>query len=354
MTSSRLERHPWLTRLLLVVAPLVLVEILLRVVDPSPLAFVRAARRIHAYSRSSYVDLMPSTTAHYRLLASDGRSLFNFLVTTNRHGFRVRDRGIDDDLSERGPTSGTKLVHAVGDSYTMGWGVDYSSSYPALLEWLLPQEYTVLNLGVDGYGTIGATEKSMALASSFPPAHAVYLFVPNDFEDDERAVATARRSPLGHFAFESYDLLRRHTSLFNLPFAVKWFRVFAGQEDAAGGGGTVQRLERARVEGLVLNVDPATARPASADHPSLRQIVKYADFLARSGGRLTVFVLSTQQPSLAFYRFCRDHGIPAQVIELPPEMRLRGDGHFNLLGNYCVARLALAAITGAEAPKPTR
>ena len=36
------------------------------------------------------------------------------------------------------------------------------------------------------------------------------------------------------------------------------------------------------------------------------------------------------------------------LIEMPEAMRLRGDGHFNLLGNYSVARLLCEHLLAAE------
>jgi hypothetical protein len=58
----------------------------------------------------------------------------------------------------------------------------------------------VLNLGVDGFGAIGATAKSQELAERYPPACAVYLFSPNDLDTilarrPWRSSSTATSSP---------------------------------------------------------------------------------------------------------------------------------------------------------------
>ena len=75
------------------------------------------------------------------------------------------------------------------------------------------------------------------------------------------------------------------------------------------------------------------------DHtiPSLAQIAAYDRFLKERGARLTVLALSTQPPSLACYRFCRDTGIEAHLIELPESLRIPGDGHFTAAGNAWLA-----------------
>jgi hypothetical protein len=227
----------------------------------------------------------------------------------------------------------------VGDSYTMGWGVDYTSSYPALLDFMLPAGYRVLNLGADGYGTIAATEKSMQLSERFPPHHAIYLFSPNDFEDDARAVATASRPRAVHALFHGLDLLRRHSYLANLPFVLRLRGHFgAALQPDAGARGKVFSADRADPRGLLLEGEPGPATAAETN-PSLAQIARYAEFLRGRGARLTVLVLSRQPASLTFYRHCKELGLDVQLIELPEAMRLRGDGHFNLLGNYSLAQL---------------
>jgi hypothetical protein len=105
----------------------------------------------------------------------------------------------------------------------MGWGVDYSSSYPAALDWILPSDWRAINLGVDGFGTIAATEKSISLWDRFPADVSVYLFTPNDFEDDAKAVALRKRPRAFHLALGVYDWLREKTFTANLPFALKWY-----------------------------------------------------------------------------------------------------------------------------------
>ena len=119
----------------------------------------------------------------------------------------------------------------------MGWGVDDAQAYPAVLDSLLPQGPRVLNLGVDGFGAVAATERSRELADRFPPVQAIYLFVPNDFEDDERAARVAGRPGLLHAGFEALDALRRVTYLANVPFALKWHLLSARAADETGAPG---------------------------------------------------------------------------------------------------------------------
>jgi hypothetical protein len=308
-------------------------ELGLRLANPRAVAFAYEARQVHRYSRRWRVDLVPDGTAHLRIAdRKRGGDLLNFVLSTNSDGFRAPDR-----LRDRpAPGPGTRFVHAIGDSYSMGWGVCYEASYPARLEELLGPPFRVLNLGVDGYGTLGATQKSMDLASRYPPAATVYLFSPNDFADDRQALAVSRRSALHHRGAELLDALRRRSYLANVPFALRWWLFFNG---SPGGDETAGQDARLLVSAdPTIDRDPATLPPPDADNPSLVQLAAYARFLQARGAPLLVLALSTQPESLVCYRFCRDHGIESRLVEVALPLRLSGEGHFSPLGNEQIAR----------------
>lgn len=341
--DNRFERHPWRTGLALALLALGTLELGLRLADPVPVRFARQMRRLHRYSRTSRVDLSPDQSVRLRVDRSDGTPLLDFTVTTGSDAFRVGDRPGDADPP--GPLdAGVRYVHAVGDSYTMGWGVDASSSYPAQLDRLLRPGLRVVNLGVDGFGVVGATTKSLALAGRYPPAAAVLLFVPNDFGDDEQAVAVARRPAAVHVANELLDLVRRHSALAALPFAVRYrlqFRVGPARRMAGDGGSVGADPDR------LLVPPPAELPAADARRPSLARLVEYRRWLEARGASLLVLVLSTRGESLETLRFCRDEGIRAVLVELPAEMRIPDEGHFNALGNRALARL-VARLLGPD------
>ena len=308
---------------------LLAVEGLLRAFAPGAIVFVHAARHVHRYSPRWAVDLIPSSRERLRLEGTGGRKLLDFVLTVGPDGFRAMAGGSR-------PGAAGRFIHAIGDSYTMGWGVDDAQAYPAVLDSLLPQGPRVLNLGVDGFGAVAATERSRELADRFPPVHVIYLFVPNDFEDDERAARVAGRPGLLHAGFEALDALRRVSYLANVPFALKWHLLLA----RAPAGPTL-RAHTAAGElpssGVVLDPDPASLPPVDHTIPSLAQIGAYGRFLKERGARFTVLALSTQSPSLACYRFCRDTGVEAHLIEVPESLRIPGDGHFTAAGNAWLA-----------------
>jgi lysophospholipase L1-like esterase len=347
-SRNRFERHAWRTGAGLVVVAVLSLELVLRVADPQPLRFAREMRRIHRYSRVARVELVPSESAHLRIDRRDGSPLLNFVLTTGPQGFRIADRPGDDDLPPPG-TPGFRYVHAIGDSYTMGWGVSASSSWPAILDGLMPEDVRVLNLGVDGFGAIGATAQSLAAASGYPPAAVVYLFVPNDFDDDTRAIAVAARPRAVQLAIEAFDAVRRHSAVAAIPFALRYRLQFRAGPAAPAFSPKRATEAQSDPDRLLVPEPPLDRLPApNLSRPTFVRLLEYRRLLQARGAGLTVLVLSTQPPSLEALRFCRERGIPAVLIETPPELRLADEGHFNALGNRAVARL-VARLVGSGA-----
>jgi lysophospholipase L1-like esterase len=312
----------------------VALELALRVAAPRPLVLAHEMRRVHRYSRVARVDLRPSASAALRIDRADGQPLFDFRLSTGAEGFRV-------DPAAGVAAPGGRFVHAIGDSYTMGWGVDAPDSYPARLAARLAPAFGVLNLGVDGFGAVGATAKSRALADRYPPAIAVYLFSPNDVEDDTRAAEVARRPASLHAAHEALDALRGASYLAGIPFALRYRMQFR----AGAAPLTTQPRADLPAESLLLP-EPAAADAPVGDGPAFAALREYRAFLAARGGRLLVLVLSNQPESIAVYRFCREQGIEARLFDVPPALRIPDEGHFNAAGNEAVAAL-VAGLVGA-------
>jgi len=335
--GGRFERHPRLTGAGLLVGALVALELGLRLFAPVPLRFAHAMRELHGYSRVSRVDLRPSQSARLRIDRSDGTPLFDFRLTTGAEGFRL----VEDEPAPRAE----RYVHAIGDSYTMGWGVDARASYPARLAELVGPGLGVLNLGVDGFGAIGATAKSRALADRYPPSAAVYLFSPNDPEDDAQAWAVSHRTMPSHVLHEAFHALRRSSYVAGIPFALRYglqFRAGPARPGTSGikpgtiqTGGPIEFFDPASL----LLPEPAALPPPQADAPTFAALLEYREFLKHRGARLVVLVLSNQASSLQAYRFCKEQGIEAQLFDVAPSMRIPDEGHFNAAGNGAVAAL---------------
>jgi lysophospholipase L1-like esterase len=290
---------------------------------------------VHGYSRVARVDLRPNVRARLRLDRRDGRPLLDFAIETGPDAFRI-------DGAPLTPRPAARYVHAIGDSYTMGWGVEARDSWPAQLGRRLRPGRDVLNLGVDGFGAIGATAKSRSLADRYPPEHAVYLFSPNDLEDDRRAAALQARSAARHSAHEALDAVRRWSYLAGIPFAIRYRAQFGSPGEATAASAAERESVAAAAAGsfgALLVPEPESLPAPRADEPSFAALLAYREFLASRGARLTVLVLSTKPESLAALRFCREQGIAVRLFDVPRELLIPDEGHFGAAGNAAVAAL---------------
>ena len=106
-------------------------------------------------------------------------------VTTNSFGLREGER-----TKQKPP--GTYRIVALGDSITMGWGVQQDMTFPAQLERMLnaqppkgfPQglRYEVLNLGVGNYNTAQEVMRLKNLGLAFDPDLIILGYFINDAE----------------------------------------------------------------------------------------------------------------------------------------------------------------------------
>jgi hypothetical protein len=295
-------------------------EIALRLLGAEVYRFVHEARQIHRYDRAWRVAPRPGT-ARYHLT----RPALSFDVTLDADGRRVPSRG---DVGP-GPAP---YVHAIGDSFTMGWGVPFEASYPARLGGLLAGRASVLNLGLDGFGAIAATEASTRLLDRYPPAAVIYLFSANDLEDDARAVANAARPAAWHLAMEGLDAMRRRSYVADTPFAVKWLVYFRRSPAPVTGGGPATIEERP--------LPSPDAAPLAAT-PTGRALGVFRRRLDARGARLLVVGLD-DEPTRRFLAAAARDGIESHLLHVPAALRIPGDGHLAATGCLALAERVAA------------
>lgn len=309
-------------------------ELALRLIDPAIFRFVYQARQVHRYAIWSKVDFRPDRRAELRLPDGKGADLFRFEVQTNDLGIRVEDR-LSWETRSRAAT-GKTIIHCLGDSYTMGWGVSAGEAYPARLGELLGGAHLVLNLGVDGYGLIAATEKSRRVGRVWRPAWRVYLFSPNDPGDDAIAIEVRRRSPIEHEAWLFLDAARERSYLANLPFVLKWAYYFRpGRWPAAQPGAKAPDAEDIAAR--------ARATPPLTG-PTAEALMRLQADCWRSDCRVLVAFTDDQPASLAALRLCQEAGLPSLVCPVPTDELLPGDGHFAPAGHRRLAEAVTARL----------
>jgi lysophospholipase L1-like esterase len=83
--------------------------------------------------------------------------LYGVNISTNSLGFRS-----DREYSQAKKENVTRIL-VIGDSITLGWGVNYKQTYPKLLENFLnkgskDKQYEVINTGVGNYNSVNECE----------------------------------------------------------------------------------------------------------------------------------------------------------------------------------------------------
>jgi hypothetical protein len=100
-----------------------------------------ADKSIHCYDdKVQAIRLCPNLSQRL-----DHHLGFSFLVTTDEYGNRITDYSLKNDSDNK-----KKLIWAIGDSLTMGWGVNDKDSFPFLLSNL---GWNVVNLASDSIGS---------------------------------------------------------------------------------------------------------------------------------------------------------------------------------------------------------
>ena len=220
----------------------------------------------------------------------------------------------------------------------MGWGVNYESSYPALLERRVPQGFAVVNLGMNGYGVIGATEKSTQVGREFPPAAVVYLATDNDYQDDVVAARYAERPAAVRAGFDVLNTLRRYVELPNVWYAVRWWLYFRAQRNSPKSpwldptGASITFLP------IGNKSDPNLGPRSKA------ALVSYQRLLGQQGIPLILIAHGSGAVAKDISAFGNELGIPSYRISFPPALRLRGEGHLNERGNEKLAELVYATL----------
>lgn len=106
---------------------------------------------------------------------------FNFSNREFSNEFRVNSQGFrDDEKSLDYP----KIV-VLGDSYTMGWGVDQDQTYPQLLENVMG--YGVLNTGISSYGTAREIS-SLDKVNTDSMEYLIIQYCPNDLVENKQFI----------------------------------------------------------------------------------------------------------------------------------------------------------------------
>lgn len=153
--------------LLVVGTVLVLGELLVRFANPQPYMMPR-----YQYSPLYGHGLPPST-----VMTAARPGEWEFRYTINEYGYRGPAIPISNSYDR------TNVV-VLGDSYSMGVGVDDDEVYSAVLSRELGDCFDVVNLGVGGYGLSHEIRRFYEFGVLYRPQVVVLQFFHNDPSDD--------------------------------------------------------------------------------------------------------------------------------------------------------------------------
>jgi lysophospholipase L1-like esterase len=153
------------------------------------------------YDPNLFYKLHPNNTCTFSNVE------FSNKLISNKAGLR------DDDASLVAPE-----IISLGDSYTLGWGVEQNESYPARLENITGKK--VLNAGMSSFGTV----REMRILSMLDTSNLKYItiqYCANDIEENESYLRNNSKLKISSKA--SYDSLVTKSKWGKVYFPGKYF-----------------------------------------------------------------------------------------------------------------------------------
>lgn len=312
----------------------ILTEVALRLIDPQPMNLVYNARQVYCYTNWQRADLRPNRQATLVQTRTDGTDLLRFTMSTNELG--MRNQGPTDRLVSPKSQTARTVVHCIGDSLTMGWGVDDDQTYPAFLSRSLDDSHLVLNVGMQGYGILAAAEKSRRIAEIYQPNVVLYVFCPNDFDDDPHTQVVQSRSSAHHAMWYGIDFAREYTYVANIPWALQV--AFGTREARSRPAPVFDNSELKPTQAKRDEILQSAAAMAPIHNFTTEALVKLAEQYRQSQTRFVVIVTLWNQESLGIVRCCLDHSIEMVLFPMVDDrLSIPDDGHFSVEGNRLLA-----------------
>jgi lysophospholipase L1-like esterase len=160
-------------------------------------------KRLSVYNPRVFYTLKPGLNDIFQT------NEFKTSIAANSKGLR------DDDSSLRQPS-----IICLGDSYTMGWGVEHSESFAQRLERLSGQK--VLNAGIASYGTA----RQMILLQELDTSsltHLIIQYCSNDYHENNQYIHNNNRLVITSRA--AYDTMVNRRKQATSYFPGKYFLV---------------------------------------------------------------------------------------------------------------------------------
>lgn len=161
-------------------------EIFLRLFFPQPYLFPKLA-----FSEKYRTKLAPSTVYEH------------FIPPNQRRYYSSNELGLRGPLVLAGGLNGKPNVVLLGDSYTMGMGVNDGQEWASILRAELNDEVNVINLGVGGFGLTQQIRIFYDNGLQYRPEKVILLFCGNDPADN--LLTNCTRIENGEFQYYNFQ-----------------------------------------------------------------------------------------------------------------------------------------------------
>lgn len=307
-------------------------EVLLRALNPQFIELAAAYGRSHTYDPYLGVRLTPAADERLRLTRHDGSVIFDWRLRVDELGYR---RTAGRNPPPRAQRQTPRLIYCIGDSLTMGWGVEFDDSYPQVLGRFLGNGYRVVNLGVDNRGLLAAMADCQRVVEQDRPDIILYLFCANDWEDDTNLLHVRRRHEWQHAGLRAWRACQAHSYLARLPQMLAWYALF---DDA------ISQTKRDQPFVSQLRAGTAQMRAqvdlSSHDYPKNATTTALAEFQSwcqQRKIRLILIVADWGPEHIGMIQAAEALGVEWVGMLVDSSWLIQGDAHLNPLGNRALA-----------------
>ena len=295
---------------------------------------------------------LPHSSRQYGLIPNTRSVQTGVDVATNSLGFREKEYP-----AEKPP--GVRRIVVLGDSFTLGVGVEFADIFTKRLERQLNQSggrYEVINFAVSGYNTVLELATFREVAAAFRPDLVIVAYVLNDVEQQEafESAPTSRPSDLGSLLTRVHLFMKDESLLYGyLSPRIGTVLGFFGARYAVG-----------KTHEIIRSYDESS--PGWIDS---RQALLGIAGEARRIGASVLIVVFPMMIDFATYplapahatvtQFCRSHDLP--VLDLLPRFAGQDasrltvflDGHPNAEAHRAFADAIFDHLVGGD-PTPPR
>ncbi len=303
----------------------------------APIVIQKYAQGVYYSTRNNWLTLPGCAMFDRELLYKPRPGTCEFRNVEFNTTLHFDERGYRKSASPRAAPDATARPRLVmlGDSHTMGWGVEDDETFASLLA--SEFGYPTVNLGVSSYGTARELRRLEHYVELRPDDVIVLQYSDNDLPENRHFLATGHVGPYEPSEFEESVQSHRATPATTWPVSARLVTLI--WRDVMN-----QVPQQARVSASAAGEEQVGGDPASV----LLSIVKSSPTLQQH--RFIVLVINANLEShlLAGRDQFANAGIPLVVPPLTPDMLFSLDDHMRPTGHRLVTSTIAAGTWNRE------